>query len=264
MKSMCLKMKSILFLYMIMNIQPLMAQDPTNQKLEINELEIPDQGLDQSLENTHRGLENTQPLKPIQLFEYIDQNHQKKEESHQLLQKIMEAEPQLLSLQQLIIKQNRLEASHFSDLNKQANQQAFLPQITAKFSYNEDADLENQHKYMPIDLSQMQPKEYINKNQAMNGYVFGLESRWNFNEYIFNPQQVSIARENRYASKERNQLLMQITTIYYDRIKVKLKLTDTSLSVDDHLALEIKLLELTAQIDAMTQGEFSKMMKSMH
>jgi hypothetical protein len=195
----------------------------------------------------------------IQSLRAQDQNHQTKESYHQMLQKIMAAEPKLLSLQDLIIKQNRLDASHFNDLNKQASQQAFLPQITAKFSYNEDADLENQHKYMPIDLTQMQPKEYINKNQAMNGYVFGFESRWNLNEYLFNPQQVSIARENRYASKERNQLLMQITTIYYDRIKVKLKLTDQSLSVDDHLALEIKLLELTAQLDAMTQGEFSKM-----
>ncbi len=169
-----------------------------------------------------------------------------------------QGEPSIQELYQMAVQKNAFDQEKFEQLQKHSNQQAWLPILDIGMGLNQDFDDEKQKKYAPLESGNMGQKELLNRNQYGDGYQMNIDIKWDFSELIFNPQEVSIARENRYTMREKNKLLEDLTVVYFDRLKVKIKLLDQNLSVDDRLALKIKLLELSAQIDAYTQGALSR------
>lgn len=82
---------------------------------------------------------------------------------------------------------------------------------------------------------------------------------WDLSELIWNDAQTSIDVRSRLTVRLREEILDQVTRIYFERLRVKMDLDN--LRIEDRkkrLEKELKLQELTAYLDAFTGGDFSR------
>jgi len=82
---------------------------------------------------------------------------------------------------------------------------------------------------------------------------FGVEFRWEFKNLRFDPEQIDISEETRRRASQRNDLIEDITKLYYKRIAMLVKLAgDTSaLSVDELIELKLDAVEITHLMNAL-------------
>ncbi|MBU3958549.1 MAG: hypothetical protein KKE91_01660, partial [Candidatus Omnitrophica bacterium] len=85
---------------------------------------------------------------------------------------------------------------------------------------------------------------------------------WDLGELVWNNDQTSIDVRSRLMVQLREDVLDEVTKLYFERIRVKMELDN--LSIEDRkkrFEKELKLQELTAQLDGLTGGYFSSHIK---
>lgn len=89
------------------------------------------------------------------------------------------------------------------------------------------------------------------------------EVRWRLGDVVFNARETAVVRENRYAVKERQRLLQSINQTYFERRRAQIDLMRTPATDPAARALaELKIAQLTAELDALTGGAFSRMINA--
>ncbi len=81
---------------------------------------------------------------------------------------------------------------------------------------------------------------------------------WDLSELIWNPDQTSIDVRSKLMVQLRDDILDEVTKLYFERIRVKMEIDN--LNIEDRkkrCEKELKIQELTAQIDGLTGGYFS-------
>lgn len=82
--------------------------------------------------------------------------------------------------------------------------------------------------------------------------------RWDLSRLVFNPEELDVAVQSGRHARLRQELLGEVTRIYYERrhLQVEQLLTPPSRSVE-RVRLQLRIDGLTAELDAMTGGWFS-------
>jgi hypothetical protein len=98
-------------------------------------------------------------------------------------------------------------------------------------------------------------------NAAVNegrsaGYDYGVSLTWNLDDLVYDNRELGISNEMEDLYKLRRAVILDVTRLYYDRLRV---LTDLGLETDPRkqILLELRLEELTADMDFFTDGRFS-------
>ena len=88
---------------------------------------------------------------------------------------------------------------------------------------------------------------------------------WDFGDLIWNPDQTSIDSRSKLMVELREDILDQITRLYFERRRIQLELAELESNQSSEspgrrveLEKEMRIEELTALIDALTGGEFSR------
>ncbi len=86
-----------------------------------------------------------------------------------------------------------------------------------------------------------------------------IRATWDLNRLIFEPQEMAVARESVRIANLRDKVLDEVTRRYFERrrIQVDLELSPPK-DLSDRIKKELRLQELTADIDAVTGGWFSE------
>jgi hypothetical protein len=92
------------------------------------------------------------------------------------------------------------------------------------------------------------------KNSMAGDYSIGLT--WNFDDLVFNGQELSVSNEQEDLFRLRESVLLDVTRIYYDRLRTLAELAFER-DAAKRMRLEIRLDELTADLDVYTGGRFS-------
>mgnify|MGYP000477339406 CR=1 FL=1 len=86
-----------------------------------------------------------------------------------------------------------------------------------------------------------------------------LQATWDLDRLIFNRDELGIARETVRLSNLRDRVLDQVTRRYFERRRLQVDLElSPSTDLADRVRKELRIQELTADIDALTGGWFSK------
>ncbi|MDP2654715.1 MAG: hypothetical protein Q8Q08_11890 [Candidatus Omnitrophota bacterium] len=89
---------------------------------------------------------------------------------------------------------------------------------------------------------------------------WSLSLSWDFSEVIWNPAQTSIDSRAKLMSELREDILDQVTRIYFERRRMQMELLlDAAADARSHLEREMRIAELTALLDAHTGGGFSRL-----
>ncbi len=173
-------------------------------------------------------------------------------------------EPKINEVQQAAIKYAEVEPEKIMCWRKQASLRAILPKLTVSMDRDNNRTIyenirwgstsnSNWDKYVigPYDQTR-----YNNKN-------WGISLTWELGDLIFSDDQTNIDVRSKLMVQLRDDILDEVTKLYFERIRVKMELDN--LTIEDRkkrFEKELRLQELAASLDALTGGYFSQKIKT--
>jgi len=169
-------------------------------------------------------------------------------------------EPGIQEVQKAAIKYAEVDPEKIMRWRKQAAKRALLPHLTVGIDRDNNRTVANSiwgsstsggsYYIGPDDET-----KYNNKN-------WGISLTWELGDLIFSDDQTNIDVRSRLMVELRNDVLDEVNKIYFERIRVKMELDN--LTIEDRkkrFEKELRVRELTASIDALTGGYFSRSVK---
>ena len=165
--------------------------------------------------------------------------------------KLFDVEPTIREIQNAAIKYGEVHPKKIEQWRSAAARKAWFPTLSAHRSLNS-----NQNVDLDRGGTGDADKFIIGPDEKSNDWYVG--ASWNLDELIWNGDQTSIDTRSRLMVELRDDILTEVTHLYYERRRVQVDMA-MSPAVDMPLWLEkqIRLEELTAGIDALTGGYLS-------
>ncbi|MBO5753813.1 MAG: hypothetical protein J6S69_09040 [Proteobacteria bacterium] len=89
-----------------------------------------------------------------------------------------------------------------------------------------------------------------------------MRAQWDLSRVVYNPDQLRVVSQMNSATKTRDSLLKAVTKTYFARRKLQIDLMlNPPSDITEKLEMDLRLQEMTAQLDAQTGGWFSKNIK---
>jgi hypothetical protein len=189
-----------------------------------------------------------------------------------LINKILKLEPNVHELHIAALNFSGIpDGKSFKKYRRQARLRNFLPSFEA--SANQDAN-----KLLSLEtsggdvfssntdsISTSVDEKNVNRNNNQNST--GIKFEWELGNIIYDPEVNNLITSARLSANIRENLLTEITQIYYSRKELVLELLQEILAQNDLIPIDnlkkiLKINEYTAQLDARTDGWFSQSLKN--
>ncbi|PIP20600.1 MAG: hypothetical protein COX40_03850 [Candidatus Omnitrophica bacterium CG23_combo_of_CG06-09_8_20_14_all_40_11] len=160
-------------------------------------------------------------------------------------------EPKISEVQKAAIKYAEVDPGKIMKWRQQAGKKALLPQVSVGIDRN-TTDLwhwEGGSTTKTDDDILRRGRDSIDWDVTLS---------WDLGELIWNDDQTSIDVRSRLMVQLRDDILDEVTKLYFERIRVKMEIDN--LTIEDskkRSEKELKLQELAASLDALTGGYFS-------
>ncbi|MCL5036592.1 MAG: hypothetical protein M1269_05665 [Chloroflexi bacterium] len=176
---------------------------------------------------------------------------QKKDTSEEeKILKNFDNEPTILEVQQVAIKYAEVSPEKIDNWRKEAKARYWLPDV----SIGTGRDI---NKTIDVKGSSSNPFYVIGPDDETRTTDYSVT--WELSSLIWNTDQTSIDTRSRLMVQLRGDVLDEVTKTYFERRRLQVEmLTDPPGNVSASLKKELRLQELTAQIDSLTGGWFSQ------
>jgi hypothetical protein len=176
-------------------------------------------------------------------------------------------EPRIDEVQQAAVKYAEVEPEKILRWRKQAAKRAFLPRVTISADHDSNRTVSNSiwgtySSYNTNGNVVTAPGRYYvgpDDETNYNNKNWGVSLTWELGDLIWSDAQTSIDVRSRLMVELRNDILDEVTKLYFERLRVKMELDN--LSIEDRKKRqekELRLEELAASLDAITGGYFSR------
>ena len=155
--------------------------------------------------------------------------------------KLSAQEPTIQEIQQEAIKYAEVYPEKIARWRKQARLKALMPELTLDYDKTVTTALGASY-----DRVQVGPRDW------------GLKLKWDIGDLIFSTEQTSIDVRSRLMVQLRDDILSEVTRLYFERKRLQLELTENTLKTKTRKEKELRLQELTALIDGLTNGCLSR------
>jgi hypothetical protein len=140
-----------------------------------------------------------------------------------------------------------------------ASRTAFgLPAVT--LSYDKDLDDYNTWNYLDLDGNgSVETDEFqLYNSRADDDDSFGVRLAWRLDKIVMSSERIRVINEAQDIVKLRDKILEDVTRLYFDRRRLQVEqVLSPPGDLRTQLKNELRLQELTANIDALTGGRFS-------
>ncbi len=139
-------------------------------------------------------------------------------------------------------------------------------------AYSETSDQKIKGWRRRASLKAILPKVSVSTDRSVYGSSsgafavgpqdFGVTASWELGDLVFNADQTAIDTRSKLMAEMRNDILSEVTRLYFERRKAQIELLRSSeLPTKEELDKKLRLHELTALIDRLTGGYFSRSLK---
>lgn len=181
--------------------------------------------------------------------------------SYQKEQINYEQEPSIQKLHEIVIEYADVSPDKIRHWQELAKKKAWLPSV----SIGLDGD-NNRTKSDSVWGSYSSGGQCFigpDDKTVYDNFSWGVSFTWNLDELIWSGDLTSIDSRAKLMVDLREDLLEQVTRVYFERRRLQLELQfGDQFSEREWLERRLRIEELTALIDGMTGGQFSKMVKS--
>ena len=163
-----------------------------------------------------------------------------------------DGEPEIAAVQQAAMKFAEVEPEKIRQWRIKAAKKAWLPQISMGFN-RDTSDLWHWEsgsttKELDDDL-----------RKGRDSFEWDVRLSWNLGDLVWSDDQTSIDVRSRLTVQLRNDILDEVTKIYFERLRLKTELNALDIwDKNKRRDKELRILELNAYLDALTGGYFSR------
>lgn len=159
-------------------------------------------------------------------------------------------EPGIDEVQQAAIKYAEVEIEKIKDWRKQASKKAWLPKVTAGIN----RDVTDLYHWEGGSTTKAED-DILRKGKDSLDWDVSLS--WDLGELIWNQDQTSIDVRSKLMVQLRDDVLDEVTKLYFERLRVKMELDNVSIEDrKNRFEKELRLQELTAMLNGLTGGYF--------
>lgn len=181
----------------------------------------------------------------------VDLNPQEIQIKSKQILSLFKNEPSIAEVQKAAIEYAEVHPRKIEEWRKAAAKKALMPSVSLNHSVDSDEN---------VDLDRggtADPDHFITGPQEKSR-DWSLGVSWDLGDLIWNNDQTSIDTRSRLMVELRDDVLTEVTHLYYERRRLQVEITlNPPRELPSILEKEIKLEELTASIDALTGGYFS-------
>lgn len=171
-------------------------------------------------------------------------------------------EPTVNQVQQAALSYANLHPELFESMATRSRARGALPELRLRMVMDDNEDSRSVVRFAK-NAEGRETADNISATQTnVDKMQYLGEVRWRFSDVVFNAQETAVARENRYSARARQQLLQGITQVYFERRRAQIELMEAPPQDPTARAMhELKIQQLTAELDAVTGGRFSRMVR---
>lgn len=151
-------------------------------------------------------------------------------------------EPTIQEVQQMVVEYCDVSNDKITSWHKQARARALLPDLSFGYGNNVYGSYNGIFAVGPNDWQ--------------------VNVSWDLGDLLYSTDQTSIDARSRLMVQLRNDVLAEATQLFYERKKLQIELADGLLNPDELSRKQIRLEEVSALLDRLTGGAFSKVLKS--
>ena len=168
------------------------------------------------------------------------------------------APAELARLHAAVLGYQGLRPAAIDRVDELARRAALLPEVRVALALDRDRDRDR-------DLDQAVSSGVLynlkdHRRQRNDELALSVQLTWDLNEHRDPGRAIAVSRERRELIELRDQVLERVNRLYFERVRVLSRLS--AASAPDALDLEIRALELTAQLDAWTGGLFTRLVET--
>lgn len=133
-----------------------------------------------------------------------------------------------------------------------------LPKVNLQ--YEKKLDEANRYDYVSdADGGIVSEQDYA---QYGNDDKMVVKLEWRLDKLVMSSEQIRVINESSKSNKLREKVLDEVTRLYFDRRRLQVEsLLSPASSLKDKIDLELRLQEMTANLDALTGGGYSASIK---
>lgn len=163
--------------------------------------------------------------------------------SPEKLLKSFNNEPSIQEVQQMAIQYCEVSDQKIKDWRRRANVKAFMPEVSLGYDTNIWGSSSG--------ACFVGPK------------TWDVNLSWDLSELVYSSDQTSIDTRSKLMVQLRNDILSEVTRIYFERRKLQMELnTKKDINSQEELDKKLRLEELTALLDRLTGGQFSRLIQN--
>ncbi len=221
-----------------------------------------------SYRNQHAGIPNVESLRVLNLSNSaLDslraesvvtlQISTKRNKTYTSVDEVMtefSGEPDIRSVQAMSMRYSKTNPE-LMEKWLSASQRAYaLPKVNLQ--YEKQLDEGTRYDYVAGADGTAEPQtDYV---QIGNDDKVVVKLEWRLDKLVMSSEQIRVINETGKANKMREKVLDEVTRLYFDRRRLQVdNLLNPPSSLQDQIEMELRLQEMTANLDALTGGEFS-------
>jgi photosystem II stability/assembly factor-like uncharacterized protein len=169
-----------------------------------------------------------------------------------LMHGISKKEPSIYDIHQAAIRYAEVSPEKIEWMRSAAKNQALIPSFTFKIDRDTSSNLN-------IDRGGTNDPDFFIEGPRDKKWSWGIGLNWDLSEYVWSYHQTSIDVRSRLMVQLRNDILDQVTKLYFERLRLKNEILQNPAQKAIQLDTRyLRLAELTANIDALTGGYLSR------
>jgi hypothetical protein len=166
-------------------------------------------------------------------------------------------EPGIHQVHQWVIDYAEVSHTKIEQWRRQAEKSAWLPDLDMGIDGGKSTSISDSIWGTYTNGGQL----YVGPDDQSRGKDLGwdVSLSWNLSDLVWNDAQTSIDSRSKMMVELREDILNEVTRLYFERRRVQMELAaNDTMEQPLKIDYEMRVAELTALIDALTGGEFSR------
>ena len=162
-------------------------------------------------------------------------------------------EPPIAEVQKKAVKYAEVCPEKIAGWRRRANMSAVLPRVSFGIDKSKDDTYE---------IYTSASKQYFVQGPQKSSDGWDITFSWDLGDLIWNGDQTLIDVRSKLMVQLRDDILDEVTSYYFERRRLQIELLESELTKRERLAKELRIEELTANIDGLTGGYFNRRLNS--